>query len=109
MTDDLYASGDFETFWHHYQELHADPRVRIAHAIGTASAGALLVLATVRRSFVIALAAPLVDYAIAQVSHRATGTRTQPYRKPLWHLRAELRLFRGTLKAAARGVSIERS
>jgi hypothetical protein len=105
MTD-LYASPDFDAFWHAYQELHADPRVRVAHAIATASAGALLVAALVLRSPALAIAAPLVDFAIAQASHRATGTRTQPYRKPWWHLRAELRLFAGTLNRALRSVSI---
>ena len=105
MTD-IYTAETFDTFWLGYQELHADRRVRFAHAIGTASAGALLVAALVLHAPALALAAPLADFAIAQLSHRATGTRTQPYRRPWWHLRAELRLFRGTLKMAFRDVSI---
>jgi hypothetical protein len=101
---DLYAANDFETFWLGYQRLHADRRVRFAHAIGTASAATLLVAACVLHAPALAVAAPLADFAISQLSHRATGARTQPYRRPWWHLRAELRLFRGTLTMVARGV-----
>jgi hypothetical protein len=44
------------------------------------------------------VAAPLVDYAIAQCAHRLVEkNRTQPYRNPPWHVRAELRMWRWTL------------
>ena len=45
----------------------------------------------------------LVDHVIAQISHRTHGERTEPLRRPLWHARAELRLFRRTLRSIARG------
>jgi len=103
MTEQLYEAKTFEEFWDHYQELHAGRTTRIAHAIGTTSAIALLMLAVARRSRKLALAAPLVDYAISQLSHRAGGERTQPYRRPLWHVRAELRLWRSTMRSMLDG------
>jgi hypothetical protein len=93
----LYDSATFDEFWQQYQELHASPRVRKMHAVATLSAATLLAVGIKRRSLPFILAAPVVDYAIAQLSHRGEGVRTQPYRKPLWHLRAELRLLRRTL------------
>ena len=103
MSEQLYAARTFEEFWDHYQEIHAGRATRIAHAIGTTSALALLVLAVARRSAKLALVAPLVDYAIAQLSHRGAGERTQPYRRPLWHARAELRLYRSTIRSLLEG------
>ena len=103
MTEPLYEATTFEEFWDHYQELHAGRATRVAHAVGTSSAIALLVLALSRRSLKLALAAPLIDYAIAQLAHRGGGERTQPYRRPLWHVRAELRLFRSTLRSFREG------
>jgi hypothetical protein len=103
MNNALYSATTFEEFWDHYQEIHAGRGTRIAHAIGTSSALVLVVLAIARRSAKLALAAPLVDYAIAQLSHRNERQRTQPYRRPLWHVRAELRLLRSTLRSVAQG------
>ena len=103
MTEQLYAAKTFEEFWDHYQELHAGRGTRVAHAVATSTAIALLVLAVARRSKRLALAAPMVDYAIAQLAHRSTGERTQPYRRPLWHVRAELRLWRATMRSIAEG------
>jgi hypothetical protein len=99
--DKLYEARSFGEFWEHYQELHANPRTRAAHAVATASALGLAALAYSRRSWKLALLAPAVDYAIAQLSHRRfDGTRTHPTRKPLWHARAEWRLFRQTIRDA---------
>jgi len=109
MSEVLYEAKTFEEFWDHYQEIHAGRGTRIAHAIGTTTAIALLGLAVMRRSRKLALAAPLVDYAIAQLSHRGAGERTQPYRRPLWHARAELRLWRSTLRSLREGRGGRRS
>ena len=103
MTEPLYEATTFEEFWDHYQEIHAGRGTRIAHAVGTSTAIALLVLAVAKRSRKLALVAPLVDYAIAQLAHRNEGQRTQPYRRPLWHIRAELRLFRSTIRSLREG------
>jgi hypothetical protein len=96
-TDDLYSAQSFGEFWEHYQELHAHPRTRALHAVATASALGMLALAVARRNAKLALLAPVVDYGIAQLSHRAQGTRTKPFRRPIWHARAEWRLFRKSL------------
>jgi hypothetical protein len=99
-SDSLYNAKSFGEFWEHYQTLHSHPRTRAAHAVGTAAALGMLALAYSRRSPWLALLAPVVDYAIAQTSHRRHGVKTSPMRKPLWHARAEWRLFRTTLRDA---------
>lgn len=100
-SDDLYAAQSFGEFWEHYQKLHANPRVRAAHAVATAAGLGLFFLAIKRRALALALAAPLVDHAIAQGSHRYfDGTSTRPLRRPWWHARAEWRLFRETVREA---------
>ena len=99
MTDKLYTAATFEEFWQHYQELHASRSTRVAHAIGTTTAILLLARAVARRSVKLAIAAPVIDYAIAQASHRAEGVATHPHKKPLWHARAELRLWRSTISS----------
>ncbi|MGE0397576.1 MAG: Mpo1-like protein [Kofleriaceae bacterium] len=103
MRDEMYAAKTFEEFWHHYDELHAYPSVRIAHAVGTASALLLMVRALMRRDPRLAIAAPIVDHVIAQLSHRVQGERTRPLQRPLWHARAEWRLFRRTVRSLVRG------
>lgn len=102
--DKLYDARTFGEFWEHYQELHSHPRTRAMHAIATASALGILALAVTRRSPKLALLAPVVDYTIAQVSHRFDGTKTRPTRRPLWHARAEWRLFRASLRDAEQHV-----
>ena len=100
-TDDLYNATSFGEFWDHYQRLHAEPKTRALHAVATASAIGLLALAFARRSAKLAVIAPLVDYGIAQLAHRKLdGVKTKPYRRPLWHARAEWRLFRRSLNDA---------
>lgn len=94
----MYEARSFEEFWQHYQAIHASRNVRIAHAAATGVALLTTVSAVVKRSWKLALAAPLLDHAIAQLSHRSRGERTQPLRRPLWHARAEWRLFRSTIR-----------
>lgn len=100
---DMYTAKTFEEFWGHYDELHAYPSVRVAHAVATASALLLLARALMRRDPRYALAAPIVDHVIAQLSHRVHGERTRPLQRPLWHARAEWRLFRRTVRSVVRG------
>ena len=91
----------FEAFWEEYQRQHADPRTRRMHAVATLSAAGLIAAGAATRRPSLVLLAPLVDYAIAQASHRGIeGNRTQPWRRPHWHVRAELRLLRQTLSEA---------
>lgn len=96
-SESLYDAPDFETFYRRYLAIHASREVRVAHAIATTSAAVIVGVAFATRRPLIAVAAPIVDYAIAQASHRADGQRTSPWRRPSWHLRAELRLFRSTV------------
>jgi hypothetical protein len=103
-TDDLYNAKSFGEFWDHYQELHSAPSTRAIHAVATGAALTMFALAVKRRSALLALLAPVVDYAIAQTSHRRRGQKTTPFRKPLWHARAEWRLFRTTLRDAEHGL-----
>jgi hypothetical protein len=103
-SDTLYNAKSFGEFWEHYQHLHAHPRTRAMHFVATASAISMVALAVARRSPKLALLAPLVDYGIAQLSHRMDGTRTKPYKRPLWHARAEWRLFKKSFVDAERYV-----
>ena len=96
---DMYDSASFEEFWPQYRALHSKPETRAVHAVATTAAIGLGVLALKRRSWKLAVAAPLVDYAIAQLAHRGIeGNATQPLRHPWWHVRAEWRMYRETLR-----------
>lgn len=100
---DLYETTTFEEFWGVYEAMHADPRTRAVHLMGTVSAGVLLGVGAAARRPGVMMMAPVVDYVIAQSSHRLLeGNLTMPYRRPWWHLRAELRLARGTLRLVGR-------
>jgi hypothetical protein len=94
MSADLYAVGTFEEFWPHYLRLHARPETQAMHAVATLSCIGLFGAAVVLRSPILAVCAPLVDYAIAQASHRLfEANRTTPWKNPLWHTLAELRML----------------
>ena len=103
IEDQMYEAKTFDEFWGYYQDIHASRAVRIAHAMATTSAIGLLAAAIAKRSIKLAIAAPLVDFAIAQASHRGEGIRTKPYKRPLWHARAELRLWRSTVRSVLDG------
>lgn len=95
MTADVYAVASFEEFWPHYVALHTRPETHALHAVATLACAALLGAALVLRQPLLALAAPLADYAVAQISHRLfEANRTTPWKNPLWHSRAELRMLR---------------
>lgn len=99
-SEDLYSARDFESFWAVYERMHADPRTRRLHAVATTSAMALVAWGVSQRKAGPLLLAPLVDHAIAQASHRLIEhNRTTPWRRPGWHLRAELRLWWRTITA----------
>jgi hypothetical protein len=90
-----YEARTFEEFWPHYVRLHTKPETQALHAVATLTCLGLLGSAIVLRSPLLALAAPLADYAIAQSSHRLfEANRTTPWKNQLWHTRAELRMLR---------------
>jgi len=95
---DAYAVETFEAFWPHYARLHRRRVTHLLHAIATASAGLLVTGGIATGRPVLVVLAPLVDYAIAQASHRLfERNRTLPWRNNVWHARAELRMFRLTV------------
>jgi hypothetical protein len=95
MTNDPYAARTFEEFWPHYVRLHTRAETQALHAAATLSCITLLGAAVAFRSPLLALAAPLVDFAVAQASHRLfEANRTTPWKKQHWHTRAELRMLR---------------
>lgn len=98
-----YDAPSFEAFWPSYVRLHARPETQALHAVATLSAMSLAALGLVTlRPSLIALA-PLVDYVIAQTSHRVfEKNRTTPWRHQAWHTRAELRMLRLVLRGRMR-------
>jgi hypothetical protein len=107
----LYDADNFPEFWDRYQELHADDESRVAHLVGTAAALGMLGLAIARRSWKLALAAPMIDHAIAKLGHNAethAESRSSWLTKPHWHLRAEWRLLRETIREYRRRARIKR-
>jgi hypothetical protein len=104
MSTGPYAVATFEEFWPHYVRLHMRPETQALHAVATLSCVTLLGAAVVLRQPLLALAAPLADYAIAQASHRLfEANRTTPWKNQLWHTRAELRMLRLVLTGRMRG------
>ena len=78
--------------------MHREPGTQRMHAVATTTALGLIGLGLARRQPLLIALAPIVDYAIAQASHRKIeGNTTKPWRHPLRHARAELRLWRLTL------------
>jgi len=95
MSADPYAVATFEEFWPHYVSLHTRRATHVLHAAASLTCLGLIGAAVVTRQPLLALAAPFVDYAIAQTSHRLfEANRTTPWKNQLWHTRAELRMLR---------------
>ena len=98
MSQELYAARDFESFWAEYLKLHSQPATQRMHLLATSAALGIGATAIATQTWWLLGVAPLADYGIAQLSHRAIERNaTQPYRHPTWHVRAELRLARRTL------------
>jgi len=94
MSDDAYDVRTFAEFWPHYVRLHTRFATQVLHAGATLSCLGLLGAAFLLRQPLLALAAPLADYGLAQVSHRLfERNRTTPWRNQAWHTRAELRML----------------
>ena len=100
---DVYSVCSFEDFWPHYVRLHTRPETHVLHAVATLSCLSLLGAAAIFRQPALAVAAPLVDFAIAQASHRLfEANRTTPWKNQVWHTRAELRMLRLVLTGRMR-------
>lgn len=95
MSTHPYAVDGFEEFWPHYVRLHTRTETQALHAVATLTCIGLLGAAAIARNPLLALLAPVADYAIAQASHRLfEANRTTPWKNQLWHTRAELRMLR---------------
>jgi hypothetical protein len=100
---DVYSVYAFEDFWPHYVRLHRRPETHALHAVATLSCLGLLGAAVVTRQPALAVVAPLVNFAIAQASHRIFEENvTTPWKNQLWHTRAELRMLRLVLTGRMR-------
>jgi hypothetical protein len=89
-----YTVSSFEEFWPHYVRLHTRRETQLLHATASLACLGLLGTAMATRQPIFALAAPIVDYAVAQASHRLfEKNRTTPWRNQIWHTRAELRML----------------
>lgn len=91
----------FEEFWPQYLKMHSRRETRLMHAVATLSCIGLVGAAIVTRNPWLALAGPIVDYAIAQTSHRLfEKNKTRPWTNQLFHTRAELRMLWRTISAS---------
>ena len=96
----------FEQFWERYSRMHRRREVRVMHACATMSFLLMVTAGVWLRMPWLILGAPLVDFAIAQTSHRIfERNKTRPWREPLRHARAEWRLFRETVGLRERSSS----
>jgi hypothetical protein len=103
--EDLYEAETFEEFWVRYRAMHSDRRTRRAHMVGTTVGYGMVLGGVLRRKMWPIVVGPLAGHVIAQWSHRRyEGNRTTPGRRPLWHARAELRLFKHTVADHVRRV-----
>jgi hypothetical protein len=90
-----YTVDRFEAFWPHYVRMHQRRPTQALHAVASLAWPALAVAAAVARRPELLLAAPACDYLVAQASHRLfERNQTTPWKNPLWHTRAELRMLR---------------
>ena len=85
----LYDAPDFESFWRAYVMAHRSPATQRAHAVATPLMLACVVQGVRTRRLRWFALAPLVEYGIAQSSHRVVEhNRSQPWRDTPRHLRA---------------------
>jgi len=92
------SSPSFKDFWPIYVRLHSKKPTRLLHACATLSAIALVATALMTRKPLLLLLVPIVDYAIAQISHRLFERNvTRPWLHPLLHARAEIYMLLLTL------------
>ena len=89
-----YDVRSFEQFWPHYVRLHTRHETQKMHAAATLSCIALLASGIALRQPLLLALAPLVNFAIAQTSHRVfEQNRTTPWKNQLWHTRAEFKML----------------
>jgi hypothetical protein len=84
----------YADFWPHYLRAHSRPATRACHYLATMAALLLLVMAALTADWHLALAAPILGYAVAWVGHGAIeGNRPATFGHPLWSLASDLRML----------------
>ena len=84
----------YADFWRRYLLAHADPRTRASHYLGTALAGAALVVALFERDWRWLVAAPILGYALAWLGHLVfEHNRPQTFGHPAWSLFSDFRML----------------
>ena len=86
--------SSFEEFWPFYLREHARPATRAIHVSGTWTAVAVLFFGLLIGPWWLALAAPVIGYGCAWVSHM-TVERNRPatFTYPAWSLLADFRMW----------------
>ena len=83
----------FEDFWPFYLREHARPATRAVHVAGTWTAAAVLAAGLLLGPWWLVLAAPLIGYGCAWISHLVIErNRPATFTYPAWSLRGDLRL-----------------
>jgi hypothetical protein len=84
----------YAVFWGHYLRAHRRPGTRAVHYLSTAIGLTLLIFAVVMADWRLALAAPVVGYGLAWISHAAVeGNRPATFGHPIWSLGSDLRML----------------
>ena len=98
----------FEEFWPYYVREHSKKTTRLMHFVGTGAALSAFALGLLRRSPALLLAAPLLGYGPAWISHFfVEGNTPATFHYPAFSLRADLRMF-GMMLDGAMDREVER-
>ena len=88
------AFRTYAEFWPYYLAEHSKPATRAVHIAGTALALALVAVALATGYWPWAVAAVIVGYAFAWLSHLfIERNRPATFTYPLWSLYSDLRMF----------------
>ncbi len=83
----------FREFWPYYLGEHARPATRAVHVAGTWAAALVLLWGLLAGPLWLVLAAPVIGYGAAWVSHMAIErNRPATFTHPLWSLQGDLRM-----------------
>ena len=98
----------FAEFWPHYVLAHRHPLTRAFHFTGTLLAWTLLIAAIARRGGWLVLAALLVPYALAWLSHFfVEHNRPATFDHPLWSWLADQKMV-GLMLSGRMGEEVHR-
>jgi hypothetical protein len=84
----------YPEFWRRYLGVHADPRTRGVHYVGTSLAMTAIATALVKRDWRWLAAAPVVGYALAWFGHfKFEHNRPETFGHPIWSLISDFRML----------------